>query len=151
MKISCQIEIEAPQETVFYWIEDPSRAMKWMTSVTHTEIIDQKPDLIGTTFREYVEENGSGTEMEGVITDFVPNQRIAFHLEGGYNAVDVDFTLQSREGITQLTQRADVRFKGKLRVLSLFFGPTFKRKITSQMEQEFSTLKALCERDNECR
>lgn len=148
MKISSQIEIAAPQETVFYWIEDPSRAMKWMTSVTHTEIIDQKPNLIGTTFREYVEENGSGTEMEGVITDFVPNQRIAFHLEGSFNIVDVDFTLQEREGMTQLTQRADVRFKGQLKVLSLFFGPAFKRKIKGQMEQEFSTLKALCE--NEC-
>lgn len=150
MKINCQISIEAPQETVFYWIEDPSRAMKWMTSVTKTEFIDRTSDFVGTTFREYVEENGSGTEMEGVVIDFIPNKRIAFHLDGQFNSVDVDFTLQDREETTQLTQRADVHFKGRLRVLSLLFGPAFKRKIKSQMEQEFAILKALCERDNEC-
>ena len=93
MKISNTIEIESTPEKVFYWLEDPSRAMKWMTSVTRTEIIKDTPNKVGTTFREYIEENGRGTEMHGVVTDFVPNKQLGFHLEGDFNFVEVGFIL----------------------------------------------------------
>ncbi len=40
--------------------------------------------MVGTTFREYIEENGRGTEMHGVVTNFVSNKRIALHIEGDF-------------------------------------------------------------------
>ena len=67
-----------------------------MTSVSRTEIIEKTPDWIGTTFRETVEENGRGTELRGVVTDFVPDERMAFHLEGAFNTVDVVWTLKEK-------------------------------------------------------
>jgi uncharacterized protein YndB with AHSA1/START domain len=142
------VEINATPATVFYWLEDPSRAIRWMTSVSKTEIIYQRPGMVGTTFREWVEEDGRGTEMSGVVTRFVRGKRLAFHLEGEYNAVDVEYALEDREGHTLLSQRADIRFKGLLRVLSVLFGPTFKRKLTAQTESEFARLKELCERSD---
>lgn len=42
--------------------------MTWMSSVTKTEILNETPDMVGTTFREIVAENGQGTELHGVIT-----------------------------------------------------------------------------------
>jgi len=147
MKIIHTIEIESTPEQVFDWLEESSRAMQWMTSVSKTEIIQETPNRVGTTFRETIEEDGRGTEMRGVITDFVPNERLAFHLEGDFNTVEVCFTLEEKAGITQLTQRADVRFKGLLKIMSLFFGSAFKRKIMSQTQSEFARLKELCERD----
>jgi uncharacterized protein YndB with AHSA1/START domain len=146
MKINISVEINAPAEEVFYWLGDPERAKVWMTSVTHTEYIQRTPNLIGSTFRETVGEDGRSTEMRGVIVDFVPNQRIAFHLQGDYNAADVIFTLmEESQGITRLTQTADVRFKGITRLLNIVLGRIFKRNITRQSESEFATLKALCE------
>ena len=145
MKISNTIEIKCTPEKVFYWLEDPSRAMEWMTSVTKTEIIKETPNMVGTTFREYIEENGQGTEMRGVITEFISNKRLAFHLEGDFNSTEVDFTLEEKDGITQLTQNAKVHFKGILKVMSIFCGPFFKKKIISQAQSEFARLKELCE------
>ncbi|UCG26161.1 MAG: SRPBCC family protein [Chloroflexota bacterium] len=145
MRFAISVDIRATPEEVWYWLGDPERAKTWMTSVTHTEYIDRTPDMIGSTFRETVEEDGRGTELQGVIVDFAPNERMAFHLEGDYNTADVTFTLEEDEGITRLTQTADVRFKGIIRVLSLLFGRTFKKNITRQAEGEFATLKALCE------
>jgi carbon monoxide dehydrogenase subunit G len=148
MKLSNTIEIKATQEEVFYWLEDSGRAMKWQATVTDYEIINETPDRIGTTFTEYIEENGRGTEMRGVVTDFVSNERLAFHLEGDYNTVDVDFTLEEKGEVTLLTQNAEVNFKGMLGVLSLFFGPFIRKKIIRQTQNEFARLKELCETDN---
>ena len=140
MKVSNTVEIRAMPEKVFYWLEDPGRAMVWMTSVTKTEIINETPNMIGTTFREYIEENGRGTDMYGVVTDFVSNKRLAFHLEGDFNVAEVDFALEEKGDITRLTQNAEVHFKGRLRVLRFLFGPFFKRKIISQAQSELARL-----------
>ena len=147
MKIINTVEIGASAAKVFYWLGDPSRAMTWMTSVSRTEIIEKTPNWVGTTFRETVEEDGRGTELRGVVTDFVANERMAFHLEGQFNAVDVVWTLKERGEITEVSQVAEVRFKGLMRVVGVLFGTAFKKKITAQAQQEFAALKDLCEGD----
>jgi carbon monoxide dehydrogenase subunit G len=149
MKITSTVEIRATADKVFYWLRDPSRAMEWMASVSRTELIDRTPNWIGTTFLETVEEDGRGTEMRGVVTDFVVNERMAFHLEGAFDTVDVVWTLQEKEQGTVVSQVAEVRFKGLMRVMSVLFGPAFKKKIMAQAQKEFATLKELCERDSQ--
>lgn len=145
MKITNTIEIKAPAATVFYWLEDPERAMKWMTSVSRSEVVHDAPGKVGTTFREYVEESGRGLEMRGVITAWEENARLAFHLESDFNVTDVDFTLAEQNGVTQLIQSAEVQFKGALKIMSLFFGAAFIKRIKSQAQEEFVKLKELCE------
>jgi uncharacterized protein YndB with AHSA1/START domain len=146
MKTAITIEIKSAPEKIFSWLEDPTRAREWMTSVSKTEIIKQVSGMVGTTFREFVEEDGRGTEMRGVVTDFVSNKRLAFHLEGDYNTVDVSYTLEENGKLTRLSQIAEIRFKGLVRIFSIFFGPLFKRKIIKQAQREFAKLKELCER-----
>ena len=148
MKISNTIEIKATPEKVFYWLEDPERAMKWQTTVSNYEIIKETPNRIGTTFTEHIEEDGKGTEMHGVVTDFVSNKRMAFHLEGYYNKVDVDFNLEDKDGVTLLTQNADLKFKGKFGLISIFFGSSIRKKIIRQTQKEFAKLKELCEKES---
>ena len=147
MKIVNTIEINATADRVFGWLEDPNRAMEWMTSVTKGEIIEETSDIVGTTFREYIEENGRGTEMRGVITACDKNSRLAFHLEGDFNTVDVVFSLAEEGSVTRLTQTADVYFKGALRILSVIMGSAFKKKAISQAQEEFKRLKELCENE----
>ncbi len=147
MNISITIDIKNTPNKVFYWLEDPSRAMKWMTSVSKTEIISQTPGMVGTTFREIVEEDGRGTELRGVVTDFVSGKRLAFHLEGDYNTVEVSYTLEEQGELTRLSQTAEIHFKGLLRIFSLLFGCLLKRKIVNQAQSDFAKLKALCEQE----
>jgi len=147
MKFIYTIEIRNTADKVFYWLEDPSRAMVWMTSVSKTEIINETPNIVGTTFRETIEEQGRGTEMRGVVTGFVANKRLAFHLEGEFNSVDVNYTLQEKGKTTQLTQNAEIRFKGLIRLMSVFLGPILRKKIEEQAQSEFNKLKELCEQD----
>jgi len=63
MKLSYTVNINSTTEKVFYWLKDPERAMMWQTSVSKTEILHETPDIIGTTAREIIEENGRSVEM----------------------------------------------------------------------------------------
>jgi uncharacterized protein YndB with AHSA1/START domain len=145
MKISYTVDISNKPEEVFLWINNPERAMVWMSSVSKTELLRETSDMVGTTFREIVEEDGRGTELHGVITDYRPNELISFHLSGKFNVVDVEYRLEEIENHTRLTQNANVRFKSFVKVLSIFMGPMFKKKIMDQLQKEFATLKELCE------
>jgi uncharacterized protein YndB with AHSA1/START domain len=148
MKIALHIEIERPPEKVFPWLSDPGRAKTWMTSVTDTEILHETPERVGTRFRERVEENGRGTELVGEITGFTENRSIAFHLEGTYNSVDLEYRLGSSNTHTRLSFVSSIRFKSFTRVVMLLLGPWFKRKIVRQLESQLGNLKEICERED---
>ena len=145
MKIVNTIEIQAPQQKVFSWIEDPDRAKEWMTSVTKSEIIQELPNKVGTTFRETVEEEGRCVEMRGIVIDFKSNQRFAVKLESDYHTAEVNFTLEETEGITRLTQDVELQFKGALKVMATVSQSKIKKKIIKQANKEFARLKELCE------
>ena len=84
MKISCTIDINSTPEEVWDWIGTPEKAMVWQTNVTKTEILQETPDMIGTTFRETIEENGHGVEMHGVVMGYRERGAVEklYHLSG---------------------------------------------------------------------
>ena len=145
MKISFSIDINSPPITVFSWVENPEKAMKWMTSVARGEILHETPERVGTTFREVVEEDGNGVELQGMITDYKPDRLISFHLESRVNVVDVEYCVEAIQSGTRLTQNANVHWKFPVNVISIFMGVKMKQNISAQAQDEFKKLKELCE------
>lgn len=145
MKLTFLIDINSPPATVFGWVENPEKAMQWMTSVVGGEILQETPGKIGTTFREFVEENGEGVEMQGVITGYEPGKLISFHLESRINVVDTEFSVEAIPEGTRFTQIANVRWKFPVNVISLFMGGKMRQNISAQSQKEFEKLKELCE------
>ncbi|MGB2815439.1 MAG: SRPBCC family protein [Dehalococcoidales bacterium] len=148
MKISYTMDINCTPEKVWYWLGTPERAVVWQTNVSKTEILQETPNMIGTTFRETIEENGHGVEMQGVVTDYRENQLLAMHLSGKYNVVDVEWRIEEMGEHTRLTLHSNIRFRSFLRVSSILIRPVFQKNITEQLKGEFARLKELCERDN---
>ncbi|UCF39045.1 MAG: SRPBCC family protein [Acidobacteriota bacterium] len=144
MKLVHSIEIKATPEQVFYWIERPERAKRWVMNVSRSEYIKETPERVGTTFREYVEEGGKGIEMMGVVTEFQPNRLFAVHLESESHTADVSFVLQERSGRTVLTQDIELHFKNRLDEAVY---DAIKQGIMNQSRSEFAELKRLCEQD----
>ena len=145
MKISNSIDINGTPAAVFRWLDKPEKAVKWMTSVTQTEILHETSERIGTTFREVVEEDGKGMELQGVITDYKPDKLISFHLNSRVNVVDVVYDVEAVSHGTRLTQNANVRWKFPINVISIFIGIKIKQKIAAQSQKEFRALKELVE------
>jgi len=148
MKFTNIININSTPEIVFYWLSDPSRAKQWMKSVLETEIFNQTPEMIGTTFRELVGKPGRGFEVTGEITDFKENQLIAFHLSSKINDINIEYCCEKIENGTRLVQDAEIRFKFVFKIVSTLLRPLVKKKIIEQVNSEFATLKYLCEQDS---
>ena len=87
--------------------------------------------------------------MEGIVTEFIPNKRFAVHLESKIHTVDASFQLEEKGDGTELTQNADIKFKGIMRVLILFLQGSIRKKINSQTQREFARLKELCEQESQ--
>ncbi len=145
MKLSFSIDINSPPATVFRWVENPEKALQWMTSVAKTELLHETAERIGTTFREVVAEDGQGVEMQGMITGYEPGKSISFHLDSRVNVVDVEYCVEATQHGTRLTQTANVRWKFPVNVISLFMGTKMKQGISAQSQKEFEKLKELCE------
>jgi hypothetical protein len=141
------MDINCTPEKVWYWLGTPERAAIWQINVSKTEILEKTPNWIGTTFRETIEENGRGTEMQGVVTDYRENQSLAMHISGKYNTVDVVWRISEKGNYTRVTMNSNIQFKSFLRLFSLVPWPAFKRNIQRQLDREYVKLKELCEQD----
>lgn len=148
LKITSKVNINTSPDKVFYWLSDPNRAMKWMTSVTETEILTETPGRVGTTFRETVEDKEGRIEIFGTITEYKQNETLTFHLTSKIHSVDARYCLDESKGITHLTFTAEIRFDSTLRILSQNKWPELKKKIADQSQKEFLELKKLCEQED---
>jgi len=147
MRFIYKMDINCTPEKVWYWLGTPERAMVWQTNVLKTEILEKTPNWIGTTFRETIEESGSGVEMQGVVTDYRENQLLAMHMSGKYNVVDVEWSIEGLGKYTRLTMNSNIQFKSFLRFISIILWPAFKRNIQKQLDREYAKLKELCEQE----
>jgi uncharacterized protein YndB with AHSA1/START domain len=145
VKISSTIDIKSTPDVVFGWLGTPEKAMAWMTSVSKTEILHQTADMVGTRFREVLGGDGGEMEMLGVITGYVPDKSISFHLDSRVNIVDVEYCLEETDAGVRVVEDATVRWKFPLNVLSFLMGRKMRAGIMSQIEAEFQALKVICE------
>jgi hypothetical protein len=148
MKISTFVDIESTPEVVFGWLARPERAMEWMSSVSRTEILQQTPGMVGTTFREVVEEQGGSMEMHGTVTGFEAPRSISFHLSSTVNVLDVSYRVEPTASGVRVVEDSDIRWKFPVNVMSIFIGGKMKQGILAQLQAEFSKLKALCEAES---
>lgn len=145
MDIYLEVDIDSDVETVFSWVATPEKAKAWMTGVTETEIIDPKPGMVGTTFRERLEEGGRGIEIHGVVTAFEPGHRISFHLASRVNELDVDYQVDEVGDLVRLSVVTAIQWRFPANVTSVLFGRKMRASITEESERELARLKGLCE------
>lgn len=145
MKIASSIDIKSSPKVVFGWLEDPEKAMQWMTSVSGGEILHETPNRVGTTFREVVEDESDSMELHGTITGFEADKSIAFHLESRVNIVDVDYRVEKTDEGTRLDYDADIKWKFPVNIINIFMGNKMRQSILAQLQDELSELKRLCE------
>lgn len=148
MEISSAVTIKSTPGEVFGWLENPEKAMAWMTSVSGGEILHETPERVGTAFREVVEDESGSIEMRGTISGFEAEKMIAFHLESRVNIVDVEYRVEKTTDGARLEYHANVKWKFPVNIISIFMGNKMRQSITSQLEDELNKLKELCESED---
>ena len=145
MKIVLAEVISCKPEKVFPWIAEPEKAMKWQKNVKGGEIIVNRPEKVGTTFKEVIEEDGKSLEMVGTITKYINNKIIGFHLESKIHVFDVSYSVEEINKGTKVSMEALIHWKFPMNVMSVFIGNKMRDGILQQLHSEFLELKRLCE------
>ena len=148
MEITHSIVIESNVESLWKWLGNPENAKTWMESVSKTEYIHKTPNMIGTTFRETVVDEGGELELEGIVMDYCENERITFHLKSRIHEVDVEYNIVDIGDSVRLDVNTDIQWKFPMNILSVFTGSKIKQQIFESSSKEFQKLKELCEAEN---
>ncbi len=135
------VTILRPVDQVFRIISDAKQLRNWQANLIDNELLTEGPLHAGTRFREKRRIRSRETEIEGEITEFVPNERFATRTLTQPN-VTVSYTFKPVEGGTQVTYRFKMPSKGIMR----FLEPLILGSIKKDTESDFSNLKQILER-----
>ena len=98
MKNSTTIDIGAPPDRVFYWLDDAQRVMQWLPNIVENEDLEVTENRVGSTLRQVYLENGRRMEMHGVVTGYEPNRRLACDITGDVFDLSVDCSCFAKSG-----------------------------------------------------
>jgi len=119
--------------------------MLWQKGVKSGEIIKETSEKIGTTFKETMEEDSKSLEMNGMITNYIPDKLISFQLESKIHKVQVTYSIKSEPEKSIVLIDSTINWKFPMIVISVFIGSKIKAKILDQTRSELTELKRLCE------
>ena len=118
--------IHCPVDRVFAFIVDDKNLRNWQTGLIENELLTEGPLQAGTRFREVRRMGPRDAEIQGEITDFVPDQRFTTRTLTEPR-VTVSYALETVSGGTRLTYRFSMTTKGLMRILEPFFATSIKK------------------------
>jgi uncharacterized protein YndB with AHSA1/START domain len=111
------IVIERPVSHVFAFLADPENDKRWRRGVI--EITKTGGQGVGSTYRQIMSgPGGRRIDADIEITDFVPDQRIAFRTTAGPVRPTGSYDLHSAGPGTELTFRLAAQLKGLKRLMT---------------------------------
>lgn len=142
-RIESRVEIGAPATAVFPWLVEPERLGRWISGFIGSEPIGSSEVRIGSRSRDIIEAEGRRIEVETEIVELRPGERLAVRITSSSHEQLDRYDLETRDGVTQLTYRSDMRMRGLTRLL----GPLITRQIRARAEKDMATLKRQVEAD----
>jgi hypothetical protein len=139
MKQQASVEIERPIHEVFEYTNN--KVAEWSQTVVEDEVIDARPEGVGSTFRCATEDHGRRMEFEGVVTRHEPPYASAVHLTGRYFDIEAEYLFENLGTATRVTQYSSVSPKGMLRVVFFLFGWLMSKSACDILQKELENLK----------
>lgn len=136
--ITSQMEIQAPIEVVFSYLEDNDKQKEWMTGLEGTEYLT-KFDIsnpVGVKFKQRLREGNRIQEYEGQVTEYNKNNRITIQMNHPSFLINVSYHLQEispNSSILYITEELKAKtVSGK--ILSILFRVFMKKGLEKQMK-----------------
>jgi hypothetical protein len=143
MQQQASIEIDRPIEEVFdYTI---NKTPEWSLTVVEDEMIEVKPEGVGSTFRCVTEERGRRIVFEGVVTDYQRPTTTTVFLTGKQFNIEATYVFEDLDGRTRVTQHSTIYPKGFAKVAFFLFGWLMKKATCDAVRKELDSLKRLLE------
>jgi len=143
MQTTMSVDIDRPINEVFeYTIKN---VVEWSTIVVKDEVIEEKPEGVGSTFRITTEEHGRKMEFEGIVTRHAPPTAHGIFMKGPQFDIEAEYRFEDLGGRTRVTQHSTVHGKGFIKVIFALCGWLMKGSSQKALEKELLNLKRLAE------
>ena len=143
MRTEFSVEIDRPIDEVFEFTIE--HVAEWSSTVVEDEVIDEKPDYVGTTFRCLTMERGQRMEFLGTVTRHEPPRVSTAYLVGPSFDIDVEYTFEEISGGTRVTQRSSIKGKGITKMVLFLMGWLMKKSACKAVAAELDNLKRILE------
>lgn len=129
-------------DVVFGWIEDPERVRLWQPDGAGAEVLRAEPGMVGTEFREVLQDDRGRVEMRGRITEFQPGTSMAVRLEGQGMTVTARYEVSPHPAGTLLQVEQSLTLPGRAARL---LEPLIRHRVSARARADLRRLKRLCE------
>jgi uncharacterized protein YndB with AHSA1/START domain len=132
MKVQKTVVVDKPLEAVFDYLSDFTTTTQWDPGTVRTER-RAGDGGVGTTYHNTSEFIGRKTELDYVVQELIPGQRISLRGENK-TVISVDtMSFRRVEAGTEVTYAAEFTFKGAARFVAPLFKPALD-KLGAQAE-----------------
>lgn len=142
ISISREVPLDAPPESVWPYIGDPTRFAEWRrgAGVTAAAPVGDGPFNVGSRFRMDVTTQGRSGTLECTVTAYEPNRRFAFESKdtSGF-AGSADTRLEPEGEGTRLTFAFKLSLPGAWRLMQ----PVISRAVNQAADTDFATLQSM--------
>ncbi|MGE7023211.1 SRPBCC family protein [Solibacillus cecembensis] len=137
MLITSQIEIQAPIEVVFSYLEDNDKQKEWMTGLEGTEYVTDfdSSNPVGVKFKQKLKEGNRIQEYEGQVTAYTKNNNLSIQMDHPSFLINVSYSLKeisAHSSILYIAEEVTPKtVSGK--ILSILFRIFMKKGLEKQM------------------
>lgn len=128
IQVSNTIEIARPPAQVFAYVANFENNPNWMP-VNRVQNVTNGAVGKGTRFKQQVDLFGASYEVESVITELVPNERIAFEYNAPIFNWRGSYLFEPSGAGTRVTAKGSVTLTGPYKMAEPMFAPKLRRLI----------------------
>lgn len=143
MRSEASIQIDRPIEEVFALTT--TRVADWSIMVVEDEVVEEKPEMVGTRFRTVTEERGHRMEFDGVVILHQAPTAHTVEMKGKQFDIEAAYRFEDLGGRTRVTVRSRVTAHGFTKVMFVLIGWAMKRSGCKAQAKELASLKRLVE------
>ena len=137
---AASIHLDHPAQQVFSFLVDLQKLPMWQSNLIKTETLTEGPLRVGSRFREVRKLRGRKSEIEGEISAFEPNQRLATKTVNQPH-VTISYALDPEDGGTRLSYQFAMQTTGLMRLLE----PMILGSVRKESDSDLQRLKQLLE------
>ena len=140
-KAEVSLIVNRQAHDVFAYLTDIDKETEWQTELIEAKQTSAGPISVGTTVREVRRFMGRRMEVVFQITEFEPNEKMAFQSTSGPFPMHGQYTLQPVDGGTKVTFFIEGELSGVFKMAEPIVAHTAKR----QMDADLARLKTILE------
>jgi uncharacterized protein YndB with AHSA1/START domain len=145
MKVQRSVEITSPPETLWPFLIEPEKILKWFTLLQKFEYTGDTRGVVGTTFHYEEKSGGQLMKLNYKVTEWTVNKKLAFSVtSGSLKKDDQVWSIEAMPSGSKFTMFEDLEMP--MGIIGKIIGATFGGSmIGKNMEKLLANLKALVE------